>query len=587
MAPASGQVAGGIGGALASALSTAGALGGAIATALGQGTAAPGTAAPAPDKRRRSARLAAHVAEPAEPPFQATIPGKGVELGLNLTYQQAMDRPDADRWRAAMEEELAALERHRVWTLAELPPGRTALPAKWVLVTKPAEGGGVRYKARLVAKGFMQVEGRDYTDVYAPVSKHATLRALLAKAAREDLHLRQLDVKTAFLNGDLEEEIYLQQPDGFQDDTGRVYKLHKSLYGLKQAPRAWARKLADQLLGLGFEPSEADPALYVRYASDGTIWLLVYVDDMLLMGHDTAILDAAAKAIGQVFDCRDLGEPTVFIGLEIERNWAAGTIKVHQRTLTADLVRRYGLLDCRPSSTPLPPGTVLSAATRPSPREGYGSLIGSLLYLAVCTRPDIAHAVGVLARYSACAADEHWAAARAVLRYLSGTVHLGLTYSKAREPMFGYCDADYGGDKGTSKSTTGYAFILSGAAVAWSSRLQQVVAVSTAEAEYMAAKAAVQEALWLKLLSLELQQPVPCMSIKCDNQAALMMLKNPMITARAKHIAIHYHFARERVARGEVQFEFVQSNNNAADCLTKALPADAFKKCRLLLGMLD
>lgn len=522
-------------------------------------------------------RFPARQRQPPRPYWQAHAAEVELMTAPN-TVEEALARPDAAEWVAAMNEEVEALLSKETYTLVELPRGKKALGVKFVFTIKRDANGNVeRYKARLVVKGFLQREGVDFNEVFAPVSKHSTLRALLALVAAEDLELHQLDIKTAFLNGDLEEEVYVEQPPGFkQGGPGVVCHLKKALYGLRQAPRAWHLTLKAELAKLGFIPSEADPALFTSKRDGGRLYLLVYVDDILVAGARLDDVTGVKTEICATFEARDMGEARFFLGLEISRDRGARLLKLSQRRATADLVSKFGLEECKTRGTPLATSTRLTK-TEGDPLDTsvypYCELVGGLLYLSVCTRPDIAQAVGALARYMSHPMDAHWRGAKSVLRYLAGSLDVGLTFADDGNHLRGFCDADYAGDQDTRRSTTGFVFKLMGGAVSWSSKLQPTVAVSTTEAEYMAAAHAVREALWLRKLVSDLgvavEQPVP---ILCDNQAALSLLHNPITSVRSKHIDVQHHFARERVARQEVAFTYCATDSNAADGLTKILP---------------
>ena len=512
------------------------------------------------------------------------------EVHEPTTYEEALRSDDVDLWKQAMDEEIASLHANNTWSLEEVPPGVKPIPVKWVYkVKRDASGNIERYKARLVAKGFMQKEGVDFNEVFAPVSKHTTLRTLLALAATEDLELHQLDVKTAFLNGELEEVIYMQQPPGYEEGGSQfACKLHKALYGLRQAPRAWHKKLRSELEGIGFSAGESDPGLFILRKEDTRVFVLVWVDDMLIAGKDVHDIARVKERLMSIFDIRDLGEARYFLGMEIIRDRRAKTIELTQAKLTAELVARYNLEEAKSRKLPM------STSVRMCKDDGehldttkchYSELVGSLLYLSVCTRPDIAHAVGALARYMANPTSVHWQCAKGVLRYIAGTIKSGICYGRVNGVMEGYCDADYAGDMDTRRSTTGYVFIFKGGAISWSSKLQPTVAASTAEAEYMAAGFAVKEALWLRKLMKDLGVTVECVPIKCDNQGAIKLLRNPIASVRSKHIDVVHHFARERVARHEVAFIYCHTKDMVADCMTKALPVAMFEKCKNGMGM--
>ena len=506
-----------------------------------------------------------------------------------LTYEEAMAAPDRELWLQAMHAEMASLLSNCTWTLEQTPPGIKTISAKWVFKLKLDSNGNIeRYKARLVAKGFMQREGVDFNEVFAPVSKHTTLRVLLSLVASLDLELRQLDVTTAFLNGDLEETIYMKQPPGFEEGgPGISCHLHRSLYGLRQAPRAWHTKLKLELEAMGFVASDADPGLFILRSTFGTVYQLVYVDDLLLASKSSAAVDNVIKAIQSTFAVRDLGDATYFIGMDITRDRNARTLKLNQRKLTTELVSKYGLQEGNSKSTPL--STSIKLVKEPdnlldTSLFGYSELVGSLLYISYTTRPDISQAVGALTRFMAAPSTTHWQTARGVVRYLAGTPDYGINFTSPT-PLLGYGDADYAGDMDTRRSTTGYVFIFNSGAISWSSRLQPTVAASTTEAEYMAAASTVKEALWLRTLFSDFDIKIPTIDIFCDNQSTIKLLKNPISSQRSKHIDVLHHFARERVLRKDVLFTYISTDKMVADILTKALSAQLFAVCRAAMGI--
>lgn len=538
--------------------------------------------------RTRAATAIASIATTTSPPATPAEPPKLSKPTPPATLDAALASPDAYRWREAIDDELQSLLEKGTYTLEPLPPGAKAIPCKWVFDYKlDAAGAITRYKARLVAKGFRQREGIDYTEVFAPVSKYTTLRALLALAAGADLELHQLDIKTAFLNGNLSETIYIEQPPGYSNgDPTIAGRLHKSIYGLKQASRTWYETLAATLINAGYKPSTADPSLFI--SPSGCAYLLVYVDDVLIAAPPNSDdLTAAKTLVLSSFEARDLGAASLFLGMLITRDRAAKTIKLSQPRHIADLLAKFQMTDAKPYETPSSAAIKLTAEGEPldTVTFPYSNAIGSLMYIASCTRPDIAQAVGALARYMAAPTTAHWTAVKHILRYLAGTPNYGITYGPDTFSLAAYCDASYAGCLDTRRSTTGYVFILNGGAITWSSRLQSTVAVSTTEAEYMAAAAATKEALWLRTLFADLGLPVPCIDIAADNQAAISLLKNPIISLRSKHIDVLHHFARERVARGEVTFTYVPTDAMAADALTKPVPATKHKFCRASMGI--
>jgi hypothetical protein len=505
------------------------------------------------------------------------------------THKEALSARDAPLWRKAMDEEITSLLEMGAWKLVPLPPGVRPLPCRWTYkVKRDGDGNIERYKARLVAKGYAQKQGVDFNDVFAPVSKHSTLRALLSVVAAEDMELMQLDVKLAFLNGELEEDIYMQQPPTYEQGSGMVCHLQRSLYGLRQAPRAWNQRLRKELAALGFRQAQSDPSLFITGSGVDTVYLLVYVDDILIAARGDLAKQVYA-AIEDKFTVRNLGDATFFLGMHITRDRIARTITLSQEQHTLNMLDRFNMADAKPRRTPLATGTRLIAEGDPLDTElyPYSALVGSLLYLSCCTRPDIAFAVNALARYMSAPTQQHWAAAKSVVRYLRGTVKQGITFGSAMD-LRGFCDADYGGDLDSRRSTTAFLFTLNGGAISWGSRLQPTVAASTTEAEYMAAAAAAREALWIKKLVKDLGcGALGPIQVSCDNQAALSLLKDPISHARTKHIDIMHHFARERVMRGELVFVYCASDENISDALTKPLSEARFVHCRTHMGMVQ
>ena len=503
------------------------------------------------------------------------------------TREAALASDKADEWLKAMEEEYASLLANNTWTLERPPPGVNPIPVKWVYKVKTDSAGEIeRFKARLVVKGFRQREGIDYDEVFAPVSKYSTLRALLSTAATDDLEIHQLDIKTAFLNGELEETVYCEQPPGYEQGSGLACRLHKALYGLKQAPRAWHARLRTELNAMGFSESAADPALFIKREGK-IVFLLVYVDDILVVTNDHDALVATKSAIMSTFQARDLGPANYFLGMSLQRDRDSRIIRITQSRLTTELLSKYGLSDGKPLNTPLSVADKLTSNGDPLDIETfpYSALVGSLMYLSVTTRPDIAQAVGALARYMSAPTNAHWQAAKHVLRYLSGTADYGIAFGAPGSGLKAFCDADYAGDQDTRRSTTGYLFTLNGGAISWSSRLQPTVAVSTTEAEYMAAAYAIKEALWLRILLHDLGHDISTITIQADSQSAIKLLKNPVFSMRSKHIDVIYHFARERVARKDIAFEYIPTTEMAADALTKPLATEKFKACRDEMGV--
>ena len=424
------------------------------------------------------------------------------DVQIPQTRAEALSSPFAEYWREAELAELQAIEDSGTWRLKKPPSGRKPLPCKWVYTVKgDKDGNVVRFKARLVAKGCSQRAGLDYDELFAPTVTRSALRLVLALAAHYDLEIRQVDFTSAFLNWDLAEEVWMQQPEGYGDrSSGLACCLLKSLYGLKQAPHAWHQKLRAALTDMGFAELPADPSMFLRWDKGGPTVLVLHVDDMLITGPADAG-ECVVQQLRSRFELRDLGDASVFLGWEIEGGRERGTMHVSQSKLAVELLEKFGMSDARPAVVPMPAGVKLQPAgegERLSDAQAseFRALVGGLQYLATCTRPDLAQSASALARFAASPGREHMALAKGVLRYLAGTREFGLEYGPHGSPQLrGYCDSDWAGDVEKRKSTSGYVFMLHGGPVSWSSKLQATVACSSFEAEYAASSYAVREAV--------------------------------------------------------------------------------------------
>ncbi|GLI64580.1 hypothetical protein VaNZ11_007855 [Volvox africanus] len=406
-----------------------------------------------------------------------------------------------------------------------------------------------------------------------------------------DVH--HLDMRTAVLHGDLEEVIYVEQPPGFETgEPGQKCRLLKALYGLKQASRAWHKKLVATLEANKFEVSTSDPSLFSKRDGSRVVRLLVHVDDLLISSHCAKLLTEVKQQLMKEFEVRDLGEVSLFLGIEVVRDRGTRSMKILQKRYALDLVQKFGHANAKPDSIPMQPirGLLNTRGIGDEEQEPfqeatqYRSLVGGLMYLAVCTRPDIAQAVRRLARYMSKPTPAHWEAARGVLRYVKGTAVYGITYSRG-EPLFGYADADWASDRDNRRSTTGYVFILHGGAVSLKSRLQPTTAASSVEAEYMSVSSATREAMFLRKLMFDLGCPVEAVRIWDDNLGAINLIRNPTTSDRSKHIDVQHHFVREKERFGYVNFEYCPTESMVADMLTKPLPEAQFVKFRLSMGV--
>ncbi|GJW01215.1 retrovirus-related pol polyprotein from transposon TNT 1-94 [Tanacetum coccineum] len=496
------------------------------------------------------------------------------EEGEPSTLQEALNNPDALFWKEAMQEEIEALHKNKTWELVPLPGGRKPIGNKWVYkIKKNGDDQVERYRARLVVKGYAQKEGIDFNEIFSPVVRMTTIRVVLAMCATYDLHLEQLDVKTAFLHGNLEEEIYMLQPEDFKQKgkENLVCRLNKSLYGLKQVPRCWYKRFDSFIRSLEYNRLHADPC------------------------PNKDRINKLKAQLAREFEMKDLGPANKILGMQIHRDRVSRKIWLSQKSYVKKILQRFNMQDCKPISTPFPTDVKLSSKMSPSSekermemsRVPYASAVGSLMFAMICTRPDIAHAVGVVSRYMAEPGREHWEAVKRILRYVKGTSDVALCFGDSDLTITGYVDSDYAGDLDGSKSTTGYVFTLSGGTVSWVSKLQSVVAMSTTEAEYVAAAQASKEAVWLKMLLEELGYKQEKITLFCDNQSALYLARNPAFHSKTKHIRVQYHFVREKVEEGTMDMWKIHTDDNVADYLTKAINCDKFIWCRSSCGLVE
>ena len=524
------------------------------------------------------------------------------------TFHEAMKSPDADKWTIGIQDELKSLKEMGVYRLiprSDVPAGRKILRGKWVLLFKRDEHGNpVRHKARFVVKGFEQVFGQDYVDTTSPTARMESVRLLLNIAAAKGWDIQQIDVKTAFLYGLLppDEAQYLEQPESFAEPGKEdwVWCLQRGLYGMKQSGRIWNKTMHKAMLDWGFKRLHADPCVYYRISSLGVVLSAVHVDDFLIVSSTPDASRAFKEELKSLWTISDLGEARFCIGIAKSRNRADRTISISQTALIDRVVQQFGQSEADPISTPMDP-SVARSLTRPSSsdpplsatdtselaRLPYRSLVGSLMYLAVGTRPDISFAVARLCQFLDCYRRTHWNAAIRVVRYLKGTRLLALTLGGNPDlELVGFSDSSYADCPDTARSTMGYCFSVGGAIFSWSSRRQKTVTNSSCEAEYVALSEASREALWLRQFLREVQflKPNPTVLL-CDNNGAKSLSSDPTHHSRSKHIDVRHHFVRERVEDGSVTVWRVPGHDNVADIFTKALPRPAFTRLRPYLGL--
>ncbi|KAI3516558.1 hypothetical protein L1887_15477 [Cichorium endivia] len=493
-------------------------------------------------------------------------------------------------WAQAMNAELASIEKNKTWSLVDLPKNRKPIGLKWVFkVKRDPRGKIIKHKARIVAKGYVQKHGIDYDEVFAPVARIETIRVILALAGSNGWGVHHLDVKSAFLNGNLEEEVYVTQPEGFEKkgELDKVYKLSKALYGLKQAPRAWNSCLDKYLKSLEFKRCPQEYSVYTRMKEGNTLIIGVYVDDLLVTGSSPNDVKEFKKEMNAKFEMSDLGLLTYYLGIEVSQHENCITLK--QEAYARNLLEKTRMLECNPTKSPMEHKTKLTKdgdGDLVNPTE-YRSIVGGLRYLTN-TRPDLSFAVGVVSRFMEKPTMAHLQVVKGIPRYIKGTLDHGLAYTKGEEQVTitGYSDSDLANDVIDRKSTGGMAFYLNGNLVSWSSQKQRCVALSSCEAEFMAATTTACQGIWLRrLVSNITGQKIPPVTIYVDNRSALDLMKNLVFHGRSKHIDIRYHFIRECVENGEITVNHVCSKEQKADILTKAMAKIKHEEMRSLIGV--
>ena len=476
-----------------------------------------------------------------------------------------------------------------------LPAGCRAIGFKYVFRIKLQPDGSIAlHKARLTAKGCAQRAGRDYNETFAPVLGYHALRAVLAIVAAEDYELHQMDVETAFLNANVEEDVYMEVPEGVDAPAGTVCKLIKALYGIRQAPNAWHADIAYTLVYImGYTPSKHDPCLFVKLSKTKRkiLWPL-FVDDCFPSCHtaDLSEMNADKALLMSIYKIKDGGEATCLLGMRIRRDRKARTIHLDQQAYTERLLKDYGLTAAKPVSTPMITDEATGkeeeeVETTATERDSFATIVGRLSYPAGCTRPDISFAVNSLARGLVNPTSAHRKAAVRVLRYLAGTPTLGITFggSLSARPLVAWSDANWAGkdEENNGRSTSGWIVQLGTGPIGWASKKQGIVALSSAESEYVASTLALQEVIWVRGLLADCGAIAggPT-TLHCDNTAAITLATQSKLSQRTKHINVRYHFIRDAVADGTVRLRWVSTLDQIADILTKPLGPHIFLRLR-------
>lgn len=506
------------------------------------------------------------------------------------TIAEALGSENSDKWKEAMVREYESLMKNQTWTLVDRPKGKNIIGCKWVFSLKRKPDGSVeKYKARLVAHGCSQKYNVDYKETFAPVVRHSVIRLFLSLAAQHKLLVNHIDVVAAYLNADLDEEVYMMQPPMFDNNTSQVCKLQKSLYGLKQAGREWNKKVNDILMKNNYKRCKSDTCVYVKREGKDISLIALYVDDMLIACSTERQMNEIVSNLNKYVEAIDRGPVKFFLGMEVERDEPRGDITIHQKMYCEEVLKRWKMSDCKPANTPWPNGTVLVKCdmncTDLDPHS-YQSLTGALMYLAVISRPDLMHVVSKLCQFNSHPHNEHFQVAKHVLRYLRNFPEGRITLKANSGNLNCFADADWGCDVNDRRSYSGFVLFMGDGAVAWESRKQSVVALSTMEAEYIALCQATKEVCFHRELLNELEFNMYVeypTKILCDNQGAQFLVKNPTVQKKSKHIDIRYHYVREKYDDHVIDIEYISSDENAADILTKALGKQRHQhNCKLL-----
>jgi len=506
------------------------------------------------------------------------------------SYHEAVTSVEGPQWKEAIKSEIDSILQNHTWELVDLPPGCKPLEYKWIFKKKMKPNGTIdKYKARLVIKGFRQRKGLDYFDTYSPVTRITSIRLVLAIAAIRNLEVHQMDVKTAFLNGDLDEEIYMEQPEGFvaPGQEKKVCKLVKSLYGLKQAPKQWHKKFDDVMIDSGFKINECDKCVYMKDTPNGYVILCLYVDDMLIAGSNEKMIRSTKDMLKARFDMKDMGLADVILGVQITRT--QNGLVLSQTHYVDKILEKFNANDSNIAKTPIDTSQHLAKNRGEAVAQlEYSRIIGSLMYLMSCTRPDLAYAVSRLSRYTSNPSSSHWKSMTRLLRYLRYTREYGLHYNRFPGVIEGHCDANWISDIKDSRATSGYVFTLGGAAISWKSSKQTVIARSTMESEFIALDKAGEEAEWLRQFIEDIPRwpkPVSAICIHCDNQSAIGRAHNTMYNGKNRHIRRRHNTIRQLLSTGIITIDYVKSKDNIADPLTKGLSRELVHKSSRGMGL--
>ena len=513
------------------------------------------------------------------------------------TLDEALATPEGHEWAKAHEYEIGQMEKMGVWEVVDLPKGEKTIPYSEVFKDKRGPDGEIETRrARIVAGGHKQVEGVDFTDTFSAAAKMPSVRVVLANAAAKDWEIHHVDVKSAYLNAPMDKVVYMKPPPGVlkKGQEGMVLKILKALYGMKQAGRLWHKLLTQIMCGLGFTQSKIDHSVFYKF--DGLVEMVIAVatDDMAVTAKRLSDIVKFKEELSKHVELTDKGELTWFLGFEVRRDRVDRTIAFNQRAYIEAMVKKFGLSDTKPVYTPMEVGVQYSKKQCPASVQEelamrgvpYAEACGSALWPIVVDRPDANCALGILSQFIQNPGRAHWEGVKRVISYLGTTKDLWLVVGgKDWEEPVGYCDSDWASQP-DRHSISGYSFHIGVGAVSWSSKKQNLVSLSSTEAEYIAQNHAVREALWLRTFLAEINNRTPdTILLRSDNTGAIDMAKDPKFHSRTKHIDIRYHFIREVVADEKVRLEYIPGEDNPADILTKPLTQSKFEQFTRELGL--
>jgi histone deacetylase 1/2 len=506
---------------------------------------------------------------------------------VNMKTADALDHPEM---KIAMNEEMKSQSENNTWTLVKRTQNMKVLPCRWVYAVKENLDGSHKLKARLVIGGHKQEYGVDYNETFAPVVKYHSIRIMIAFATFNNYELHQLDFVTAFLNANLNEQVYMKQPPGFETKDNYICRLNKGLYGLKQAPRQWHIKVKEILAQFGFKSFDSDPSIFINRDWNGDFIMIgIYVDDCIVTGNNLHSIDQFEKQLMKKYKMKHLGNLASILNMKLVRDRYAKISTLTQEDYVDEILTRFNMQDCKPVDTPalkMEEDTTKEDETLFKDQNLYLQAVGSLIYLSTSTRPDIAYAVSKAAEKSQTPTQQDWKSVKRIFRYLKGTKTHGLVFDGNKElKLMGYADADWAGDVETRKSRSGFLFTLCGTPISWNSKKQPTVALSTAEAEYISGSIATQEAIWLSRLISEILNEDIKPVLNLDNQSAILISNNPIIKSRSKHIDIKKYFMREKVESQEISLTYCSTQDMIADIFTKPLQRILFKKFKTMMNI--